>query len=257
MTQPPMLKRNTQDVEARKRSRYLLIAATLGVFFFSMLPFSQYVLYPLRLFVTFVHESGHAMAGTITGGIVQGINISPNGSGVTLIRASLPAQWIIDPAGYLWAALFGALLLQAGRFRGVGMGKVVLTFMSIYVLAVTIIWCHNPFISGYFTPLAGVSISAILFLLAKFGSKGVTEFLAMFLAVQCSLNALNDLATLVVITNQHMGDNDAVNMAHATGIPAIAWAIIWVAMALTMLFISFRSYWKATSVKQTASAQVG
>jgi len=35
---------------------------------------------------------------------------------------------------------------------------------------------------------------------------------------------------------------DAVNMAHATGIPAFFWAITWILLALGMLWLAMRFY---------------
>jgi hypothetical protein len=35
---------------------------------------------------------------------------------------------------------------------------------------------------------------------------------------------------------------DAVNMASATGIPAIFWTLIWIALALGILWIAMRCY---------------
>jgi hypothetical protein len=58
------------------------------------------------------------------------------------------------------------------------------------------------------------------------------------------LNALFDLKT-VFFMNAGFGTaipNDAVNMAHATGIPAIFWAVLWIALALGILWFVMRLY---------------
>ena len=63
----------------------LLIVATLisvGLWFLSgYLPLIGYLTYPLRIFATFIHEGGHALATVLTGNAVQSLSVSPDGSG--------------------------------------------------------------------------------------------------------------------------------------------------------------------------------
>ena len=66
-----------------KRSRTLLLWATLITLALNFVPYASLLLYPLRLFITFVHESGHALAFTLTGGDVQSLAVHPDTSGVT------------------------------------------------------------------------------------------------------------------------------------------------------------------------------
>src|SRR5579871_5889066 len=95
-----------EEADPRARSRLLLLVATIVTVAFMFVPYSEYLLYPLRLFVTFVHESGHALATIITGGSVDYIRISPNTSGVTWSAPPPWATWLVDSGGYLGTALF-------------------------------------------------------------------------------------------------------------------------------------------------------
>ena len=45
-------------------------------------PLVGYVVYPLQLFATFVHESSHALMTLITGNAVMSLTVSPDASGV-------------------------------------------------------------------------------------------------------------------------------------------------------------------------------
>ncbi len=240
--------RGTSQTTARR----MLLGAVVLVLVMMWIPYSQFVLYPVRLFVTLVHESGHALAATLTGSAVEGIRLNPNASGVTLIRATWWADWIINPAGYLGAALFGAMLLQLGRLRAKTAGKSILRFMAGYALVVTLVWCHNPAVSGLFTPVMGVLIAVIMGLLARYLPDRAAQFVAIFIAVECGLDALNDLVTLLVITTNHLGDNDAANMAAVSHIPAIVWALLWAALASILVFGSFRIYWRAVTRPKSA-----
>lgn len=242
-------------------NRRLLLLATLvavGLFF---IPYSDYLLYPLRLFVTFIHESGHAMAALLTGGSVDSLHVSPSGSGVTWVRVSPIWSWVSLSGGYVGAALFGALLLQAGRLTRLrNAGRTTLYAAAFYILGITLLWAHNPFnnpqngITGgaspdFFTFLAGMCLFLLLFATARLSSPRFASFLAAFLAVQCSLNALVDLRTLLFITTNNLGDNDAVFMSQHYLLPPTFWALLWAGMALTVIGVSLWRYNRAISAQ--------
>lgn len=246
-------------------NRMLLLIATLVTVALWFVPYSDYLLYPLRIFVTFIHESGHAVAALLTGGSVDSLHVNPSGSGVTWVRVSPLWAWISLSGGYVGAALFGALLLQVGRLsRWRHAGRNALYALSFYILAVTVLWAHNPFSNqpnaftgggpDLFTPLAGLSLFGILFVLARLSSPRVADFLAAFLAVQCSLNALVDLRTLVFITSNHLGDNDAVFMSQHYLLPPTLWALLWAGIGLLLLGASLWSYLRAIARQQRDGA---
>jgi membrane-associated protease RseP (regulator of RpoE activity) len=64
------------------------------------------------------------------------------------------------------------------------------------------------------------------------------------LAVQCVLNALLDLKTVFFLSSPFAPSvpTDAANMAAATGIPAVLWTIIWIAVAFGILILALRFY---------------
>ncbi|HLJ55362.1 MAG TPA: M50 family metallopeptidase, partial [Chthonomonadaceae bacterium] len=143
-------------------------------------------------------------------------------------------------------------LLQASRLGGAaGRGRWALYGSAGYILAVTALWAHNPFDNphaatpDFFTPIAGVLLAAGLFAAARFAPPNWTEFVASFLAVQCGLNALGDLRTLLYITSGGFGDNDALFMAQHYFVPAVVWALIWAAISLTVIGVSLWSYLRA------------
>src|SRR5438067_13926466 len=80
-----------------------LIWATVVTLALWYLPFSNYLLYPLRLFVTFIHESGHAIAGMATGMGVESLHVRPDGSGVTWVGSSPIWDWLTLSGGYVGA----------------------------------------------------------------------------------------------------------------------------------------------------------
>lgn len=74
------------------------------------LPFWNYILYPVNLIVTFLHEFWHAFFAFITGWSVSSIQVNSNGSGVAYTAGgwrSFVLMW-----GYIGSAVFGNLLLH-------------------------------------------------------------------------------------------------------------------------------------------------
>src|SRR5258705_10454112 len=68
--------------DARPQATALLIAAALSVVLW-FIPFAELVTYPFRIFVTFIHEGGHAIAALLTGNSVQALSVATNASGET------------------------------------------------------------------------------------------------------------------------------------------------------------------------------
>jgi hypothetical protein len=95
-----------------------------------------------------------------------------------------------------------------------------------------------------FTLVAGTVISVGLVLIAKFASARVATFFVSFLAVQCVLNALFDLKTVFFLSSPFMPlvPTDAANMARITGISALFWTVVWIMLALGILWFAMRLY---------------
>ena len=87
-------------------------------------------------------------------------------------------------------------------------------------------------------------LAAGLLAVARFASAGVATFVLSLLAVQCVLNALLDLKTVFFLSSPFAPSvpTDAANMAAATGIPAVLWTIIWIAIAFGILMVALRFY---------------
>jgi hypothetical protein len=233
--------------DARPQAMTLLIAATLSVLLW-FIPYAEFLTYPFRIFVTFIHEGGHAIAALLTGNSVASLNVALNASGETYTtQGGLFSQFLISSAGYLGSMAFGALLLIlirktiAARLVLLGCAIFVFTLTMIYGLIKPIFsmsaWSGIPF-----TLLAGTCIALGLFLIARFASARVATFFVSFLAVQCVLNALFDLKTVFFLAFDPAAQTDAFNMAQATGIPAIFWTIVWIALALGILWFVMRLY---------------
>ena len=238
--------------DARPQVNLLLLASAISLAMW-FIPFASYVVYPLNLFVTFIHEGSHVIAALLTGASVQSLSVAPDGSGMVMSSSSSSLSMMItSSAGYVGAVGFGALLLLLIR-KGVR-PNIVLFFCSILIGSLTVVFgllapTWNLFsgsggiLSIGFTVLAGAFITAMLFLAARFASGWWANFLLSFLAVQCLLNAFFDLRNLFFISSMSpYAHIDAVNMANATGIPSIMWVFIWLGISVAITWLALRVY---------------
>lgn len=207
---------------------FLVIAVVL-VAVVGSLPFGATALYPFALFVTLIHESGHATAALLTGGSVGSLRIRGDLSGVTLIRGG--AEALVAPAGYLGATLAGVgLLLAPLRYARWVIGALAAVPLAALLLfhpadAWTAIWC--------------VAFVASLGAAAWLIPSRFLGLLQIFLGVEVGLNAFRDVMTLLFIsgTNSHIY-TDAVLMSSALFFPATFWAVTWTIISVLLLLLA-------------------
>jgi len=222
---------------ASVKTLLLASAVTVGLWF---VPLASLALYPLRLFVTFIHEGSHALAAIITGGVADRIVVLPDASGYTLTGGG----WgiLIAMAGYLGAAAYGAGMLAFARRPA--SAKLILALSGGIVALLDLFLVRNGFGFGW-----GVAIAAGLLTAAVRLPARAAELTAMFLGVQCVVNALFDLKTLVGLSASYDGPvSDAVLMSRIIPLPPIVWAALWSGLALVILGAALRPYWHLRKV---------
>ena len=124
--------------DARPQAMTLLVAATISVVLW-FIPYAEILTYPFRIFVTFIHEGGHAIAALLTGNSVASLSVAPNASGETYTTyGGLFSQTLISSAGYIGAMSFGALLLVL--IRKAIQARIVLLASGVLIFALTMIF---------------------------------------------------------------------------------------------------------------------
>ncbi len=248
--------------DARPQIMLLLIATVITIALW-FIPYADYLVYPIRLFVTFIHEGSHALVALLTGASVQSLTVSSDGSGVVeSFTGSSLSVLLTSSAGYLGTTLFGVLLLVL--IRRAYSARIVLAASAGFVGLMTIffgflapifnIFSANVSVGSVaFTVISGSLLTAGLLAIAKYAPAKWTNFAVAFLAVQCVLNALSDLKTVFLINAPFSGSHihsDAANMEAATGIPGIAWVMIWIGISIAMISIGLRVYAVSQKGKQ-------
>ena len=225
------------DENSVHRRRALLIALAAGVIVFILWntpQISQAVLYPFRLFVTYIHEAGHGTMALLTGGRFLGFEIFPSGAGQALTAGG--SRLLILPAGYLGAALFGAVLfyltntVRHSRSIAVALGIGLLIFSVIF---------------GRFSLPAlvvGAAFGVVLIVIGRRANRDINILVLNMLAILTGLNAVLDLFFLIGNSSATLGDvrNDAAAFSQQVFplIPGAAWAFVWALLAIAMLGLS-------------------
>jgi hypothetical protein len=193
----------------------------------SLTPWAPLLLYPFKLFTTWVHECGHALATLLVGGRVMSITIHPDTSGLTqsLVPDARLARGVVASSGYLGAAAVGCLLMAATRVER--WAHVILLSLGVFMLLTLALWMRN-----LFGALVVLAWGATLVAFARGGMAQAMRFLLSLLAIQVALNSVYDIRVLFLIGR---GQSDAATMARLFLLPSWVWATAWMVLSVAML----------------------
>lgn len=247
--------RLADDVKPQLKLLLIATLVSVGIWIASWyFPLAGYIVYPIQLFATFVHEGSHVLATLMTGGSVQSLTVSPDTSGLVW-SLTQEGNWLqaflVSSAGYVGTTIFGVLLLT--WFRYGYSSRNALYFSSGFVGIMTLVFgllapIWNVFngqfsvLSVAFTVISGAVITGALFAIAKFAQLKWVNFSLAFLAVQCLLNAIFSLKTLFLVSATSETHSDAVNMAQATGVPSLFWVTLWIVISIVVISLGLRVY---------------
>ena len=181
------------------------------------------ILYPIRLFVTFLHEFGHAIGAVITGGWVEEIQINADGSGWT--RSANGNRAITIMGGYLGSALFGNLLFLIGA-RARPLVKPMLVLVILSMLVTGFYWYNSLFTTGVLLAFSAVLIFILLW--TNWGAE-----VLMFLGLA---------SVIYIIQDFNVGPRSDLKAYEEVMVilPAQVWMYIWLAVAVLLLIFNLK-----------------
>ena len=216
-----------------------LFLALLAILVLWNVPYGWAVLYPFKLFATWLHELSHGLVMLLTGAGLDRLQIFRDTSGLAQPDrgVSALAQGFISSAGYLGTATFGALFLVTGGTAR--RSRFVLLGIGIALAVSAALWVRNPF------GLVAVLALAVTFaVLARFGGDAVVSFVLQFVAAQSCINAVLDIRVLfgsvMMIDGQPAGRSDADTMAQIVGGPPLAWAFVWLIYSFALFYLALK-----------------
>lgn len=234
------MKRSVEN-PGNERFRVLGITALAMVIVYVLWNVSQLsiVVYPLRLFVTYVHEAGHSLAALLTGGRVLGFVVSADGSGLATTAGGMRA--VIIPAGYLGAALFGSLLFYVAN-RLPRYVNAISTLLGLGMVLFTVLFARADETGIPLALFLGVGFGVLLIVIGTRLNNWLNLLLLNVLSVMTALNAVLDIWYLTHNISAARGTvaNDAVAFTREITplIPPSVVAFSWVAISVLMLGVA-------------------
>ena len=187
------------------------------------------VVFPLKIFVVFLHEISHGIAAIATGGSIERIVITPNEGG--LCECSGRA-FLTLPAGYLGSLAWGVVILALARDRS-NWTRVVTASIGALVVATTVLFVRNQFGLVF-----GLGFGIALVLVGRFLSVGINAIILRVIGLTSCLYAILDIKSDII--DRPELQSDARMLAELTGIPTLVWGIVWITIALLVTWKALR-----------------
>lgn len=211
--------------------RYILIlVAVLALW-------NTYILKPLKIFAVFLHELGHTLMAFVFGYGITEFKVNLNESGHTLVQSKgWFSSFMIANGGYLGTVLFALLILYLKRTRA---KKYLLGSVAILFLIITI-----KFSSFSFALLYAILFAVVIILLYMLQRENVNDWVIDIIGISSVAYAVYDTLVDVILLQINLQFRliqgwkvkqpftDAAQLAQLTGIPAIIWGILWLAISL-------------------------
>jgi hypothetical protein len=216
-------------------------ALLCGIFLAVAFAWHTKFVFPLKVFVVFLHELSHGLAALLTGGSIERVLVTDNLGGLCITSGGIPM--VVVSSGYLGSLLFGVLfLLIATRTRLSG-ALCVVTGVLVAIVA----WRFMP--DGSFGRRAAAAMGVLL-ACAAFLPAPWPSFLLRVLGTTSCLYAILDIKSDLLDTDHPQSDASA--LAAMTGVPPVLWGFLWAGVSVMVTAIAAK--W---ALIRPAAADVG
>lgn len=181
-------------------------------------------LFPVRIFIVFLHEISHGLAAIATGGsIVEIVVVAEEGGHCVTLGGN---TFLTLSAGYLGSLLWGVLILTiAVRTKA----DRALAFVLGVMLIVIALW-KVPATSNMFGKGFGIAFGVALAAIALYAPERLVDFLLRFLGLTSCLYAIVDIRSDILQRPEIR--SDARMLAEYTHIPTLVWGGLWIVIAV-------------------------
>ena len=218
-------------------NRRFVVAALVVTLILANVPYGWVVLYPFKLFATWLHEASHGLAMLTTGAGIDRLEIFQDTSGIIYPYHAVTssASAAIACAGYMGTSLFGAGILVLGRTeRG---ARWVLAGFGLAMSAVAL------GVGNRFGAAALVVEGTLVVAFARWARARIALIVVDLLGLQSCINAILDLRVVfapMLVGGQPHAASDADIAASAVGGSATLWALLWLVWSLGISWLALR-----------------
>ncbi|HEX7091054.1 MAG TPA: M50 family metallopeptidase [Longimicrobiales bacterium] len=188
------------------------------------------LVYPLKVFVVLLHEISHGLAALATGGTVHRIVLGMDEGGATYAAGG--NALLVLSAGYLGSLAWGLMMLLAARARAARV-RLAAGALGVLLVAMAALYVRNLF-GIVFTLLFGVA----LFVASRRLSTPALSRVLTVLGLTSALYAVLDIRSDVLARPYLL--SDARMLADLTGVPTLAWGVLWMGIAVAACWLTIR-----------------
>lgn len=214
-----------------ERARSVLMISAIATLALYVIPFGDFIAYPLLLISTVFHELGHGFTALLVGGGFSKLEIYANGGGLAYTTEHGGAASAAVIAGGLVGPAIGAMLCFVAARRPLA-ARISLAAIGAVLVAAEILYVRTAFGLVFVAALAAVCLG----IAAR--AKTQTSQLALgFLAVQLALSVFSRGGYLFTKTAGGLGDNvsDVAQMAEVLGGTYWMWGLVCGAISIVCL----------------------
>ncbi len=232
----------TDRLKPAERARVVLLLSVGLTALLYLVPYGDYLAYPLMLLSTLAHEMGHGVAALLLGGSFHRFEMWPDGSGVAVWSGEVGAvrRALVAAGGLLGPAVAAAVGFAVGRtIRG---ARGALLALAV-ILALALLLVVRNFFGLLFV---GVVLAGCL-LAARKASGEVAQLVLIFLAVQLALSVFSRgdyLFMPVAETATGVMPSDVGQMAAALFLPYWFWGLGCGAVSVLVLIYGIKIFWR-------------
>lgn len=175
------------------------------------------LVYPVKIFVVFLHETSHALVALLSGGKVLNLEFDMLEGGSTFTEGG--NRFLVLNAGYVGSMIWGGLILIIASRTN--LDRALTVIIGFVLCVVTFLYVKNSFaeifgyIAGLVAMIAGLTTGSIF-----------CEALLIHIGVTSCCYALFDIISDLFRFSPAKA-SDAALLAALTGVPTIVWGTIW------------------------------
>lgn len=190
------------------------------------------IVYPVKLFVVFLHEVSHGIAAILTGGTIEKIVIDKEVGGQAITIGG--SRFVILSSGYLGSLIFGGTILVLSSKQKYA--KYLSLCIAVLMLVITIGFVRNLF-GLIFGLLFVASLLFTYFKLSANINRILLRSLGFASCIYVFLDIREDIFTL------RYTRSDAVALAELTWIPSYIWGALWmiISFCCVVFFLALSS----------------
>ncbi len=232
----------SRHLKPTERTRLVLLLSVGLTALLYLVPYGEFLAYPMMLLSTLAHEMGHGIAAEIVGGDFKSFKMWADGSGVATWSGSVGPvrRATVAAGGLLGPAIAAAIAFAVGRTIRGARGALI---AAAIILALSLLLV----VRNLFGVIFVIIVLSGCLLAARKASGEVAQLVLIFLAVQLALSVFSRgdyLFTKEAQTATGVMPSDVGQMEAALFLPYWIWGLGCGAVSVLVLLYGLKIFWR-------------